>query len=74
MVFRKCPQKVSTPNSDLPQEMKNGAVERGVTKPNSRLTSFEFGLAITNFELEYQSHRSNIYETKAPAVKYYHDG
>ena len=33
--------------------MKNGAMEGGVTKPNSIMTSFEFDPAISTFELEY---------------------
>ena len=51
MVFRKCPPQVSTPNSDLPKDEKMGLWRGGVTKTNSRLTSFEFDPAISNYIL-----------------------
>ena len=71
MVISEYPLRFRLSNFVPPRNMKTWGCGGGrVTKPNSRLSSFEFGLAISNFKLEYQSHRSNKYATQAQAVRY----
>ena len=53
MVFRKCPLRFRLLTLTSPKDEKMGLWRGGVTKTNSRLTSFEFDPAITNFELKY---------------------
>ena len=48
--------------------MKNGAMEGGVTKSNSIMTSFEIDPAISNFELEYVVNYMMLYENNAISV------
>ena len=47
--------------------MKYGAMEGGVTKPNSIMTMFEIDPAISNFELEYVVNYM-LYENNAISV------